>query len=247
MSSWSRAAFVGLVLSGCGAGSAQAAEATVSVDFLSAYVWRGLTVNDTGVAQFALDAGGLAVGELPLGFNVWGNLDLGDADGALESGHVSEIDLTVTLGLPAGFSVGLVDYTFPAVFEDAGLPATQEVFASWSKEMTVTPTLSLYYDFGAVDSFYGTVGLGWSRSLSEKVSLDLSAQGAFAGEEFAAFYGGGTKSGLHDYLLGVGLSCQATDTVGLGAQVSYAGSLDEDVLPGQDLGFFGGAGLALSF
>jgi hypothetical protein len=241
--------FVVLLLASLGLGSAaQAAEATVSLDVLSAYVWRGITVNDTGVAQFALDAGELKIGELPLSFNAWGNLDLGDADGAFESGQISEVDLTVTLGLPAGFSVGLIDYTYPAVFEDEpGFPATQELFVSWSKEMVVTPTVSLYYDVGEVDDLYGSVGLGWSRALNEKVSLDLSAQAGFAGDKFAAYYSGGTKSGFHDYLVGASLSYQANETVGLSAQISYVGSLDEEVLTEQDLGFFGGVGLAFTF
>jgi hypothetical protein len=230
-----------------GGSAAQAAEGTVSVDFLSAYVWRGITVNDTGVAQFALDAGELKVGELPLSFNVWGNLDLGDKDGALKSGAVSEIDLTVTLGLPAGFSAGFIDYTFPAIFDDAGIPATQELFLSWSKEMVVTPTVSLYYDVGAVDSVYGTLGLGWSRALGEKASLDLSGQVAYAGEKFAEFYSGGTKSGFHDYLVGASLSYQATEKVSLSGQINYAGSLDKEVLAEQDLGFFGGVGIAFTF
>ena len=67
------------------AGQAAAATATATLAANSAYVWRGLTFNDGLVLQPSMDVrqGGFA-------FNVWGNLDLDDYNGAVDDGE--EVD-----------------------------------------------------------------------------------------------------------------------------------------------------------
>jgi hypothetical protein len=178
---------------------------------------------------------------VPIGFNVWGNYDIGDFDGSLEKSQISEIDLTVSAGLPAGFEVGLIDYEFPQ-----SPASTQELYVSWSKESTLTPTVVFYYDFRAVDSFYATVDVAYSYAAGEKTSLDLGALIAVAGEDFARAYGG-EKGGFYNYNLSAGVSHTVNDTVGLGVTVGYSGSLDEEVLPEQPLGFFVLGGISFAF
>ncbi len=73
-----------------------ATEASLSLDFASAYVLRGVIFNDGAVTQLGLevsDLGGLTVG-------AWGNVDIDDYDGALEGGQMSEIDVYASYDLP---------------------------------------------------------------------------------------------------------------------------------------------------
>ena len=192
-----------------GAATAHAADATFTLDFGNAYIWRGIVFNDDGVAQFSLDASPLDAWGVPISFNVWGNYDIGDFDGALEENKISEIDLTVSVGLPAGFEVGLIAYEFPQ-----SPASTQELYLSWSKEMTLTPTVAFYYDFGALDSYYATVEVAYSIAAGEKTSVDLSALVGLAGEDFALAFGG-EKGGFYNYNLSAGISRQVNDIFGL--------------------------------
>jgi len=226
---------------GAGTAPVHAADASFSLDFGNAYIWRGIVLNDSGVAQLSLDAGSLNAGSVPISFNVWGNYDIGDFDGTLEKNKISEIDLTVSAGLPAGFEVGLIAYEFPQH------PAsTQELYVTWSKEMTLTPTVAFYYDVGAVDDFYASVDVAYGIPLGGKTSVDLDALVGIAGEDFAMAYDG-EKGGFYNYDLSAGISHTINDTFGVSGSVGYAGSLDEEALPEQPLGFYVLAGISLAF
>lgn len=227
---------------GLGGGPAEAADSTFSLSFGNAYIWRGIVLNDSGVAQFSLDSGSLNAGSVPIGFNVWGNWDIGDFDGSLTSREFSEIDLTAHAGLPAGFEVGVILYEFPQV---EGF-STQEVYLSWSKEMILTPSVSVYYDFGAVDSLYATADVTYSIALGEKTSIDLTGLIGMAAGDYARAYGG-EEGGFYNYNLTAGISHQFNDVFGLSGSVGYSGSLDEKVLPEQPLGGWFVAGVSFAF
>jgi hypothetical protein len=230
-----------LAVVGVGGASSHAAESSFSLDFSNAYIWRGIVFNDSGVAQFTLDSGSLNAGSVPIGFNVWGNYDIGDFDGTLAKNNISEIDLTVSAGLPAGFEIGLIAYEFPQ-----SPASTQEFYVSWSRDFVVTPSVSFYWDFGAVDSFYASLDLTYSIAAGESTSIDLSGLMAVAGEDFAKAYGG-EKGGFYNYNLSAAVSHQVNDTFGLSGSVGYSGSLDKAVLPEQPLGFYVMGGVAFAF
>jgi len=240
-------ALVGL---GLGAAPAHAADSSFSLYFSNTYIFRGINFNDSGVMQVTIDTGQIKLGdEVGLSFNTWANLDIGndvgDNEDFLSSGDYQEVDLVATLSLPKGFSVGYIEYLFPA-----GALGTRELFVSWSKDMKVTPTLTFYYDVDEVKDFYATLGLGYSVPLSEKVSLDLGALAAVAGEDLAFFYTGGaaTKGGLFNYDAHAGLSLAASEKVGLAAVVGVGDSLNEDALPDAlTQGVYFGASVTISF
>jgi len=236
---WALVASVAIL--GPGAASARAADSSFALDFSNAYIWRGIVFNDSGVAQFSLDSGSLNAGSVPISFNVWGNYDIGDFDGTLSKNNISEIDLTVSAGLPYGFGVGLIAYEFPQ-----SPASTQEFYVSWSKDLVLTPTVTFYWDFGAVDSYYSSLDLTYSIAAGDTTSVDLSGLIAIAGEDFAKAYGG-EKGGFYNYNLSAGVSHTVNDTLGLGASVGYAGSLDTEVLPEQPLGFYVMGGLSFAF
>jgi hypothetical protein len=224
--------------------------ASAGFDVNSAYIWRGITSSDAAVVQPWLDVSGIPLGKsASLGLNVWGNFALADWKPAdtliVEAGQYSEIDLTLTLSLPQGFSVGYIDYTFPATNGAFILP-TREVFGAWSGSYVVDPSVSVYYDVGSVDSYYASLGLGKSFALNEKTQLGLNALAGLAGKKFAEAYGG-TDGGLYNYNLSGKLSYQATEKASIGVTAGYAGNFDEKVLPDQDATFYGGASASFSF
>lgn len=240
MGTWKTWLAAGVALGTIGTARAGAADASAGVDLNSAYIWRGITFNGTPVAQPWLDVSGIKLGEgVSLGANVWTNVDLGDWDGKLKSGEVSEVDLTLTLTLPKGFKAGYIEYTFPA-----GIGGSRELFAGWSGTKVVTLSANAFYDLDEGEDYFGTLGVGKAFTLSPKASLSLDAQAGFAGEDFAKTYGG-SEGGLYHYNLAAKLSYKATDKLTLGASLGYTGAFDEAKLPEQDASVYGGVSLSL--
>ena len=234
-----------MVLAAGGAASqASAATATAALDANSAYVWRGLTFNDGIVLQPSMDvsANGFA-------FNVWGNFDVDDYDGAVNDGEFSEVDLTASYAFKLGAvdaSLGVIEYTFPA-----GTDSTTELFAGLGYDLGAGFSIStkFYYDVDQVNDFYLTAGLGYSYSINDKTTLGLSGLISYAGEDFANFYAGGTKDGFFNYMLTASVKYMVTDAFGIGANINYSDSLDNSVLPDEvvDTTFYGGLNLTYTF
>ncbi len=224
-----------------GAATAHAADATFTLDFGNAYIWRGIVFNDDGVAQFSLDASPLDAWGVPVGFNVWANYDIGTFDNTIEGTEISELDLTIYFSLPYGFEAGYIEYQFPTTIGD-----TREVYVSWSKDMTLTPSVAVYFDFGTVNSVYATLDLTYSAALGEKTSLDFNALVGIAGKGWAETVGG-EKGGFFNYNASAALSHQVNDTLGVQVTGGYSGSLDTNVLPAQPLGGYVLGGITLAF
>ena len=237
-------AAVAALVAGSAATQAHAATAVAALDANSAYVWRGMTLNNGFVLQPSMDvsAGGFA-------FNVWGNLDLDDYDGAVDDGEFSEVDLTATYAFKLGVvdaSVGVIEYLFPG-----GADATTELFAGLAYELGGGFTLStkLFYDIDQVSDYYLTAGIGYTHSLGDKTTLGLAGAIAYAGEDFADFYAGGTDGGFFNYTLTASVKYMVTEAFGIGAAVNYTDSMDKDVLPDEtvDTTVYGGLSLTYTF
>ena len=233
------------------AGTAFGADATAAVDVNSAYVWRGITFNDGLVVQPSMD---VTAGDF--GFNVWGNLDVDDYDDTLDKGEFSEIDLTLTYALqagPVGLTAGYIEYLFPTT-EDGGAEGTREFFLDAGLEPVdgLSTGITGYYDCHAIQDYYLNAYVGYGISLDSGLSIDCGAAVGYAGEDFAKAYGG-TDSGFYDYTLTLGLGYDINDMISVSATVGYTDAIDDDVLPdvddggGQDVNFFGGAGVAIAF
>lgn len=255
MNSLTRRVLLGAVVAGTSLmtvhQAAQAAEVTAGSDLASAYVWRGVTFNDEVVWQPYVDVAHPS----GIGFNVWGNMDLGDFGGTLEEGHFSEIDLTVSYALPLETdmfeaSVGLISYLFPQLGADT---STHEVYASLGimPVDAVSLTGDLYYDFDEVGDFYLALGAGLDllallEESPEGFGLGVSLGIGFAGDEFATAYSG-TDSGAFDWNFGVSGSYAITEAVEASAFLTYTDSADTDVLPDQQVDLFGGVGVSYAF
>ena len=176
---------------------AQVASAvSASVDFASAYVFRGETINDGFVIQPSLESevAGLTVG-------VWANVDV-DNVGA---DQVSEIDLYVGKGLGsvAGWdiSAGYCEYTYPGVDGDGESELSISAAGSISGvDLSVTAFANIAET--STPGYY-EVATGGATALAG-VALDYGVtlgyeDGAEAGFGFAAYTvsyetGGGTLS-----------------------------------------------------
>lgn len=145
----SRSAFLGITLAllALAASSAAGLDAKLDLSLQSAYIWRGMVLNDKPVFQpsLTLSEGGLSG-------SVWGNVNLTSDNGY--QNEASEIDywLAYTLtGKDADWTLTYYAYTFP----HTSSVSTQEVWANVTlKNLPMSPSLSAIRDVKAVNGWY---------------------------------------------------------------------------------------------
>ncbi|MBM9616036.1 MltA-interacting MipA family protein [Desulfobulbus rhabdoformis] len=244
---FSMAALAALTLTGA-ASQAEAATATAAVDINSAYVWRGMTFNDGMVIQPSIDV----AAENGFSINVWGNFDVDDYDGAVDDGEFSEIDLTANYAFTLSavdMNVGVIHYTFPGVDADS----TTEIYAGASYGLGYGFTIggTVYFDVDEANGVYATLDLGYSYDINDKTNLSLGGTISYASEDDAEFFTGDEDAdgGFFNYILSASLSYQVTDAVGIGANIAFTESMDDDVLveDAVDTTFYGGVSLSYTF
>lgn len=224
--------------------------ATAQVDFNSAYTWRGLAYSDGWVAQPSIDLSGMTLGGIPVSVNVWSNFNFTDFDGTVKKNQFSEVDLTLTAELGAGFSLGFTQYALTSgatTDPEEESPGTGEFSLAWSKEWVITPEITLFYDVEEVDGAFLQCAFSHSFALGEKASLDLTGEFGVASDAFVQYYSGVEEGGFHQVNATVKYTYQPTDHFGFTAMVGYMDHLDVDVLPDQPVEFYGGFGLAYTF
>lgn len=220
------------------AAAAAAAEATAGADAVSAYVWRGITFNDGQVVQPYVD-----VAADRLSIKVWGNHDIDDYNDTLEENEFSEIDLILSYALPSegmDISIGHIEYLFPN-----GGQGTREVFLSAyiSSSERLSVGVDTYYDYGEIDDYYLSATMVYDVSLSGGAGMEASATAGYAGGYFSK----GPDEGWHEYTLSLNASYPLGNAFELSAFIAYTDTLDEDVLPEQDVDYFGGGGFLWRF
>lgn len=218
------------------------ADATLTGDFYSAYVWRGLTFAKGPVFEPTLDVSGVSIGKVPLSFNVWGNFNFDDWDAQVVKDEFSEIDFTVTAGLPMGFSVGYIEYVFTV-----GEPSTRELTAGWSHEYSLaTPTVTLYYDVEQIDSGFLLLALEREVALGKRAAFTLTGEAGVAGNGFATYYGG-ERGGFYQYNLSAALSYKLGEKGSIWGTTGYTNAFDHAILPEQDARFYVGLSASYAF
>ena len=122
--------------------SSAMAGASATVDFASAYVFRGSTFNDGFVIQPGVEADGLGLPEEygSVAVGVWGNIDMDDAGGTKQTSQFSEIDWYGSYGLPSlvdglDLFIGYTEYTYTDTLGGGGVPADKEVNAGVGYEV----------------------------------------------------------------------------------------------------------------
>lgn len=133
----------------------------VELAFQSAYLWRGMVLNDKPVFQPSLTVSGARFSG-----SVWGNVDLTSDNGY--RGEASEIDYWLAYSVPGedlDWTLTYYAYTFP---HTPGV-STQEVWASVTyKTAPFSPSLTAIRDVNAIKGWYflltGSQNLGLLRS-----------------------------------------------------------------------------------
>lgn len=252
---------------------AHTADATLSLDFVSAYVFRGNTFNNGPVLQPGLSVGNFKLNEktaIPLTLGVWGNMDLGDYNGTLQEGDFSEIDFTASYALPEvidklGWSVGYTEYVYPG-----GADSDREINIGFTLNAFLSPSLTISYGLdGAVqDNWYLEGGVKHTFDL-DPVKLSLGTTLAYqmingtdtpqftvtsgaspqeAAQEIVAQYRTWfmTDDGAAAGLGPLVLTASATYKF-LTASVSYVAGVNKDILSNPDVKVVGKIGVTRTF
>lgn len=240
--------------------SVATASVDVTMDFASAYVFRGVTFNDGFVFQPGIEASGLGLPENYGGIAVgaWANMDLDDYDGNTEGSEFTENDWYFSYSLPSlvdglDLFVGYCDYTYPygggTSDKEANIGAGYEVAG-------VALGLTYYQGIGGAvnGSSYIEGSVGYGIDFTEELSGEVGARFGFADYE-------GGESGLNDYDISAAVSYALGEVWSVGASVAYIGQGDDKVLadtvyaadgsivgdPGYDVSVVGMLSLAASF
>ncbi|VGO14897.1 hypothetical protein PDESU_03467 [Pontiella desulfatans] len=203
------------------------AEVGVTMDFASAYVFRGVTLSDKASFQPGIEASGFGLAEEygAVSVGAWGACDLGDSYTGASSSTFQETDWYATYSLPSfvdglDLYVGYCEYTYGAGSSDK--EANVGVgYAIGDASLGMT----YYQGVGGVigSSAYGEFSAGYDIAATEELGVSLGARVGYADPS-------GGKSGFADYDLSVGVGYALGEVWSVGASIAYIGQIDDKVL-----------------
>ena len=228
------------------ASQAQDVSVSTSIDFVSDYVFRGVSLAETAI-QPGVE---VAVGDFTVG--AWYSTGFGEASILA----LDELDLYASYGFALSdtisASVGATYYHYPqggSLFEtEGGGAGTYEVSAGLSFDTMLAPSVTGYYDF-TLDAFTVEGGVEHSLATGDNTSLDLGlTAGLVTGDLGDWEYG--TASAALGYAftdavssyVGVNYTLSSSDDEGLG--LGYIDALNGN--GNSDL-FWAGVGVAAGF
>lgn len=210
------------------AGIVHAADVSATADFASAYIFRGVTLNDGLVFQPGAKISGFPIpaeyGSIAVG--TWANYDIGSYGGTLEK-KFSEIDYYATYTLPVkvvDLSTTYTEYTYPA-----GADTDKEIAFCVGKALGETglyTSMTANYGLsGAVNqNWYLQGALGYTKALTETLTFTSGVTVGYAVKDAA-------KDGFQDGVGKVGLSYALTKNWAINGSLNYVAQLDDEVLP----------------
>jgi uncharacterized protein (TIGR02001 family) len=223
----------------------QPSDVSVNADvgLYSAYVWRGLIINNRMVAQPSVTA---AKG--PFSLNVWGNFDVAEADG-----DNTEVDYTAAYTLPLNIDavtvdVGMIFYTFPGNASD--VPATEEAFVQATfNNIILTPVASLYYDIDEAHGWYGNLAVSQGVEISDAMTAEIGGSMGYGTRNYNNFTAGADYAAFCDFSVHASTEYALTEKLSVGALLQYS-YLNYEVAKaaGQNTGIvWGGVNLSYKF
>jgi uncharacterized protein (TIGR02001 family) len=209
--------------------SVASAEVSVTADFATAYVFRGVTFNNGFVIQPGIEAGGLGLPEKygSVAVGAWGNYDVEDYGGNLDSSEFSEVDWYGSYSLPTfvedlDLFVGYTEYTYPNAADDADKEAA---LGAGYEIMGIGVGATWYRGIGGEVSgdnwFEGSIGYGFD--ISEDLAVGVAADVRFLDSRDG-------DSGWNDYTIGGDIGYVLNDVWSIGASLTYIGQCDSGVL-----------------
>jgi hypothetical protein len=214
--------------------------ATISA--LSAYVSRGTVYTDDPVLQ----AEGWVAYE---GFKLasWNNVDL--TNDRVAERRLSETDWTLSYTLPIkapAISVGYIYYTFPNLH----IGDTQEVFASATFNVLLSPTIAVYYDIDQVNGAYANASVAYSVPLvKDSVNADLGASVGYGDSSYISGCFADAGASLVDFVLSCKVPLKVSERVSITPQISYMTVIDNDLRECTEYSeaLYGGVALTVNF
>ncbi|WP_372806201.1 hypothetical protein [Pontiella sp.] len=220
------------------------AEVAVTMDLVSAYVYRGATFLDKPSFQPGVEAAGFGLAEEygSIAFGAWGSYDL-DGD---NSSTFQETDWYVSYGLPSmvdglDLSVGYCEYSYGSNSADKELS-----FGAGYDLSGVGLGVTLYQGIGSSLIGIGTqtyleFTAGYGYDFTEELSGSIDASLGWLDEGNA-----GDESGFNDYSVSASLGYALSELWSVSGFVSYIGQIDDAVLTDDeyDVSFVGGIGVS---
>ena len=218
--------------------SAHADEAMIGLDLWSAYVWRGITRNDKPVLQPSMN---VTIADFSV--DAMGNIDLDGYDDVQNHGLFTEIDLTFSYGFEiesVEYRVGWIEY----IFAD-GAGNTREIYGKAKTYITdqLFADAGVYYDIDELKDVYVRGGFGFVFDLGDSLEGLLGCSIAATGNSMSL----GDDGGLHDYSFSFGVTHGAGSLRELALKILYTNTMDDDVLPEQEVDVYVGASVKLAF
>ncbi|MCK4840120.1 MAG: hypothetical protein KAS94_15045 [Desulfobulbaceae bacterium] len=214
-------------------------EADLSMGAYSQYVWRGFAFSDSSVVLQP----SMTVSYKGFAANLWGNLDTDET--GLETANWNETDMTLSYD----GAVGKIGYGAGWIYYNVdGAADTQEVYASISADVILSPTLTYYTDIAHLPGSYVTLGISHSLAITKAMALDLGAQVGYLDDE--ADY-----SELHDGLLSASMTFTVSEYVSVTPELYYSFALTDEAetaikavsYDAEDSHFYGGVSASLAF
>ncbi|QDU83339.1 Bacterial protein of unknown function (Gcw_chp) [Planctomycetes bacterium Pla163] len=211
-------------------------QASASINFANAYLFRGVPQIDANVMQSDLSVALPYEDGSTASLTVWGNMDLESDNGSAafgggNSGTFTEIDIVPEYAWTIGdlsAAVGLISYSFPS--GTSGITGTSEFYASIGGDVLgLDGALTAYYDLEEVEGLYVSGSLGRGFELAERVSLDLSIALGYADDDQAMAYYGSTSGGLADLLFSAGLGYAVDEHMSVGLGLFASSILGSDL------------------
>lgn len=207
--------------------TATAGEASFGADVVSAYVFRGGTINDEVNIQPYVEG---AFGSVTAG--TWGNYNT-DASAFDEIDYYASVDLPLGDDVPVAVSLGYCFYTYPEAVstttaEDGtitgaeGVPADQEINLGFSIDAPLSPSLgvNIGVDGGIDELIYLELGFGHEVEVTDGVS---ASAGVAIG--YVADGPDGTETGFSHATFSLGAAYSV-----FSAGVNFIVETDDDVL-----------------
>ena len=223
------------IAAGLVAGVASAAVST-TLDFASAYVFRGYTLNDGPVVQPGIEASGFGLPEEygSIAVGAWANYDLDDyAPTGVTGSYFSETDWYGSYSLPAfveglDLFVGYAEYTYGSGSADKELN-----FGAGYEVSGFYIAGTVYKGVGGLigTQLYLEGALGYGMDISETLSGSVDATFGYLDPDVD-----GSDSGFNDYTVGASLGYAISEKWSAGASVTYIGQGDDTILVDVDQG-----------
>lgn len=233
-----------------------------TMDLYSAYVWRGIVLNNKPVmepgAVVSYDAGDFGT----FAAGLWGNMDLDSSrsTGPDSKSKFSEVDYFASWSKDFGPMTVEGGYTF-YYFSDLDGCNVDEVYGKLAYNNDfVTPYVKAYGAFTETKSMYYTLGLTRSFEITDKLSAGFDAVLGIGDKNYVTYYfpGADDHGALTDATAKIFASYALTDNISIGATLALSALLDSDVSngaqgneyyrqPSQEGVVWGGINLAAGF